>query len=97
MQEYPRTSEEGVAYVYNVAALDHEKARNFFNFKNIQYAIDNKSGSKYEFECEFLGAKSVKNVRKCHGVKMCSLAAEELNYSHTSVDFETNIYKNIYI
>ena len=41
--------------------------------------IDSKSGSAYEFECEFLGTTAMKNMRKCHGVKMCSHSAEELN------------------
>jgi len=35
-------------------------------------------------------------MRKCHGIKMCTYSAEELNSSHTSVDFESDIYKNIY-
>ena len=96
LQEYPRTSEEGVAYIYNVSTLNHNKAKDFFNLKNIQYAVDNKNGSLYEFECEFLGTNSVKNVRKCHGVKMYSHSAKELDSSHISVDFETNTYKNIY-
>ena len=95
-QEYPRTSEEGVAYVYNVSAFDHEKTKEFFSLKNIQYAVDSKSGTTYEFECGFLGMKAMKNMRKCHGVKMCSHSAEELNFSHDSVNFETDTYKNIY-
>ncbi|PKY51330.1 hypothetical protein RhiirA4_546495 [Rhizophagus irregularis] len=96
LQEYPRTSEDGVAYVYSVSAFDHKKAREFFSLKNIQYAMDSKSGTAYEFECGFLGIKAMKNMRKCHGVKMCSHSAEELNSSHDSVNFETNTYKNIY-
>ncbi|CAB4430515.1 unnamed protein product [Rhizophagus irregularis] len=80
LQEYPRTSDEGVACVYNVSALDQEKSRNYFSLKNLQYAVDSVT----------------KNMRKCHGVKMCSHSAEELNSSHVSVDFETNVYKNIY-
>ena len=95
-QEYPRTSEEGVAFVYNVSAFEHEKAKKLFNIKNVQYAVDNKKGTTYEFECEFLGIRAIKNTRHCHGVKMCSYSAEELNFSHTSVDFENNTYKNIY-
>ncbi|RGB43240.1 hypothetical protein C1646_749981 [Rhizophagus diaphanus] len=35
-------------------------------------------------------------MRKCHDVKMCSYSAEELNSSHVSVNFETNVYRNIY-
>ncbi|CAB4430504.1 unnamed protein product [Rhizophagus irregularis] len=96
LQEYPRTSDEGVACVYNVSALDQEKSRNYFSLKNLQYAVDCKSGSTYKFECKFLGTAVTKNMRKCHGVKMCSHSAEELNSSHVSVDFETNVYKNIY-
>ncbi|CAB4480127.1 unnamed protein product [Rhizophagus irregularis] len=96
LQEYPRTSEDGVAYVYSVSAFDHKKAREFFSLKNIQYAMDSKSGMAYEFECGFLGIIAIKNMRKCHGVKMCSHSAEELNSSHDSVNFETNTYKNIY-
>ncbi|RGB24156.1 hypothetical protein C1646_773484 [Rhizophagus diaphanus] len=42
LQEYPRTSEDGVAYVYSVSAFDHKKAREFFSLKNIQYAMDSK-------------------------------------------------------
>lgn len=79
-----------------MSALDHEKAKKFFSLKNLQYAIDNKNGTTYESECEFLGTKVVKNMRKCHGVKMCTYSAEELNSPHTSVDFETDVYKNIY-
>ncbi|GET52202.1 hypothetical protein GLOIN_2v1762040 [Rhizophagus irregularis DAOM 181602=DAOM 197198] len=58
--------------------------------------MDSKSGTAYEFECEFLGIKAMKNIRKCHEVKMCSHSAEELNSSHDSVKFKTNTYKNIY-
>ncbi|RGB25402.1 hypothetical protein C1646_771773 [Rhizophagus diaphanus] len=71
LQEYPRTSEDEVAYVYSVSAFDHKKAREFFNLKNIQYVMDNKSKMAYEFECGFLGIKAIKNMRKCHEVKMC--------------------------
>ncbi|CAB5304763.1 unnamed protein product [Rhizophagus irregularis] len=56
--------------------------------------MDNKSGTAYEFECEFLRIKAMKNIRKCHEVKMCSHSAEELNSSHDSVNFKTNTYKN---
>ncbi len=35
-------------------------------------------------------------MRKCHGIKMYSYSAKELKSSHTSVDFETNTYNNIY-
>ena len=96
LQEYPRTSRESVAYVYDISAFDQNKVRNFFSLKNLQYAIDNKNGSSYEANCEFLGTKVIKNMRKCHGVKMYSYSAEELKSSHTSVDFETNTYNNIY-
>lgn len=79
-----------------MSALDHKKAGNYFSLKNLQYAVDSKSGSTYKFECGFLETMAMKNMRKCHGVKMCSHSAEELNSSHVSVDFETNVYKNIY-
>ncbi|RGB31009.1 hypothetical protein C1646_671247 [Rhizophagus diaphanus] len=88
LQEYPRTSKEGVAYIYNVSALGHEEARNYFSFINIQYVVDNKSGSMYEFEYGFLRITATKNMRKCHGVKMCSHSAKELDSSHLSVDFK---------
>ncbi|PKC57915.1 hypothetical protein RhiirA1_446008 [Rhizophagus irregularis] len=58
--------------------------------------MDSKSGTAYEFECEFLEIKAMKNMRKCYKVKMCFHSAEELNSSHDSVNFETNTYKNIY-
>ncbi|EXX64928.1 hypothetical protein RirG_138220 [Rhizophagus irregularis DAOM 197198w] len=58
--------------------------------------MDSKSGTAYEFECEFLEIKAMKNMRKCYMVKMCFHSAEELNSSHDSVNFETNTYKNIY-
>lgn len=82
LQEYPRSSEEGVAYIYNVSALGHEEARNYFSLKNIQYVVDSKSGSMYEFEYGFLRITSTKNMRKCHEVKMCPHSAKELDSSH---------------
>jgi len=48
-QEYPRTLGDGVAYVYNVSELDENKAKQIFSLKNLQYAIDSRSGTKYEF------------------------------------------------
>ncbi|CAG8763680.1 13764_t:CDS:1, partial [Rhizophagus irregularis] len=35
LQEYPKTLEDGIAYVYSVSAFDNKKAREFFNLKNI--------------------------------------------------------------
>ncbi len=96
-QEYPRISEDGIAYVYNVSELDESKTKQMFSLKNLQYAVDGRSGTKYEFECEFLGVKATKNIRTCQGIKMCTYTSEELNSSHTFVDFENNIYKNILI
>ncbi|CAG8481829.1 22666_t:CDS:2, partial [Racocetra persica] len=83
-EEYPETSENGVACVYNVAGMDTEKALEIFDLKNIQYAY--KDGTTREsVYCPFLKTKVYKETRTCRGIKICQFAAPELvAMTHTS-------------
>ncbi|CAG8581517.1 11061_t:CDS:2, partial [Scutellospora calospora] len=82
--EYPSTSLEGIATIYNVSEWDD------FN----SAFSDVSSGGKKLVECEFLGCKVYKSVRICTGAKICEFASDELrNATHTEVNESIDFYK----
>ncbi len=47
--------------------------------------------------CEFFSEiKVIKEQRNCLSVKMCEFASNELDVSHTSIDFFKSLFKNIF-
>lgn len=82
--------------IYNVSGLSRDKAINMFALKNLQYTLA-RTGTKRGFVCKFLGGiEATKDYRKCAGIKICELGSEDLNQSHTFVDFNSEVYKKIY-
>ncbi|CAI2193689.1 7859_t:CDS:2, partial [Funneliformis geosporum] len=50
--EYPRTSEIGVATVYNIDGWDISKIKNIFKLRNVQYSLgDPRKMSSLEVPC----------------------------------------------
>lgn len=69
-EEYPETSEGGVACIYNITGMDPNKALEIFDLKNIQYSY--KEGTSREsIYCPFLKTKAYKETRTCRSIKMC--------------------------
>ncbi|PKY34416.1 hypothetical protein RhiirB3_532812 [Rhizophagus irregularis] len=90
--EYPDTSSEGVATVYNVTGWkNHTDA-----FSDIQYSTNGSGGTTNIQECPFFGGIPVKkNQRKCQGIKFCQFTDPELvNQEHCSVDFDSEIFQH---
>ncbi|PKK73608.1 hypothetical protein RhiirC2_823058 [Rhizophagus irregularis] len=90
--EYPDTSSEGVATVYNVTGWkNHTDA-----FSDIQYSTNGSGGTTNIQECSFFGGIPVKkNQRKCQGIKFCQFTDPELiNQEHCSVDFDSEIFQH---
>ncbi|CAB5175825.1 unnamed protein product [Rhizophagus irregularis] len=90
--EYPDTSSEGVATVYNVTGWkNHIDA-----FSDIQYSTNGSGGTTNIQECPFFGGIPVKkNQRKCQGIKFCQFTDPELvNQEHCSVDFDSEIFQH---
>jgi len=89
--EYPDTSPEGVATVYNIAGW-----KNYADaFTDIQYSTNGSGGATHIQECPFFGGIPVKkNDRKCQGIKYCQFTSPELiNQEHCSVDFDSEIFQ----
>ncbi|CAG8667545.1 324_t:CDS:2 [Cetraspora pellucida] len=85
--EYPETSLEGVAYVYNVEGWDEPLAA----FKDIQYSIG-KPGGEYKVMCSYLGVEVKCEIQTCQGSKLCEFAANELhNQAHQCVNINSNL------
>ncbi|KAI9104892.1 hypothetical protein DFS34DRAFT_645600 [Phlyctochytrium arcticum] len=81
--EYPPTSAEGIAVVYDVSAWDTPAAA----FQDNQYASGRPGGGPVEVNCKYLGCKVKKETRTCQGVKMCEYVADNLRQmTHCSVD-----------
>ncbi|CAG8849739.1 29482_t:CDS:1, partial [Racocetra persica] len=89
-QEYPRTSNTGVATVYNISTFEDEnqqiatKVQDAFALKNIQYAYGDPGNIKKSIKCPFLGVKTRREYRTCQGIKVCECASSDLEVSHTS-------------
>ncbi|UZO12218.1 uncharacterized protein OCT59_003766 [Rhizophagus irregularis] len=90
--EYPETSPNGVATIYNITGWkNHMDA-----FSDIQYSTNGASGSANIKECPFFGGISVKkDTRKCQGIKYCQFSNPEIiNQEHCSVDFDSETFQN---
>jgi hypothetical protein len=95
-QEYPITSENGTATIYNVSGWNTDDAKKTFKLHNIQYSIGN-PGKISEVYCKFLGVKCCVEQRTCQGIKICKFASPSLlENTHTHVDFEDEIYKEVF-
>ncbi|GBC36937.2 hypothetical protein GLOIN_2v1773466 [Rhizophagus irregularis DAOM 181602=DAOM 197198] len=89
--EYPETSLEGVATIYNVTGWkNHMDA-----FSDIQYSTNGSGGSSNIKECPFFGGISIKkDKRMCQGIKFCQFTDQEfVNQEHCSVDFDSETFK----
>ncbi|CAG8790596.1 15314_t:CDS:2, partial [Racocetra persica] len=67
----------------------------------IQYSQSGKGGSS-TINCPFFDEPNnekiqiIKDQRKCGGIKICPFAHEHImNYKHTNVDFDSNIFQTI--
>ncbi|PKB95238.1 hypothetical protein RhiirA5_404684 [Rhizophagus irregularis] len=97
--EYPETSPEGVATVYNVTGW--KNAMDAFSdvttyYLLVQYSTNGSGGATDIRECPFFGGIPVKkDQRKCQGIKFCQFTDPELvNQEHCSVDFDSEIFQH---
>ncbi|CAB5188576.1 unnamed protein product [Rhizophagus irregularis] len=96
-QEYPNTSETGFASIFNVSGWDENEARKAFALTNIQYSYGGNGTIRTVKNCEFFPNISViKEQRECLSVKVCQYASKELDIGHTSVDFSTPLFENMF-
>ncbi|CAB4381019.1 unnamed protein product [Rhizophagus irregularis] len=96
-QEYPNTSETGFASIFNVSGWDEDEARKAFALTNIQYSYGGNGTIRTVKNCEFFPNISViKEQRECLSVKVCQYASKELDIGHTSVDFSTPLFENMF-
>ncbi|PKC54668.1 hypothetical protein RhiirA1_447023 [Rhizophagus irregularis] len=90
--EYPETSPNGVATIYNITGWkNHMDA-----FSDIQYSTNGAGGSANIKEGPFFGGISVKkDTRKCQGIKYCQFSNPEIiNQEHCSVNFDSETFQN---
>ncbi|CAG8856506.1 27194_t:CDS:2, partial [Gigaspora margarita] len=81
--EYPPTSIEGIATIYNISEWD-----------DFNSAFSDVRGGKKVVECEFLGCKVYKSVRICTGAKICEFTSDDLkNTTHSEVNEDIDFYK----
>ncbi|PKY28722.1 hypothetical protein RhiirB3_391270 [Rhizophagus irregularis] len=90
--EYPKTSEYGVATVYNITGWKNPRDC----WKNIQYSLGGGGQSSIK-NCPFFGNISVKKEeRNCMGIKRCEFIDPEIiNMSHNEVDFDSEFWQEI--
>ena len=90
-------SETGFASVYNVSGWDEDEARKAFSMTNIQYSYGGNGNTRTVKNCDFFPGFEV-NKKECQylSIKMCEFASKELNVSHTSVDFNSPLFKNTF-
>ncbi|CAB5388430.1 unnamed protein product [Rhizophagus irregularis] len=88
--EYPKTSEYGVAIIYNIT--DWKNPRDYW--KNVS------EGSQSSIKnCSFFGNISVKKEeRNCMEIKYCEFINPEIiNMSHNEIDFDSEFWQEITI
>ncbi|CAG8561079.1 4863_t:CDS:2 [Gigaspora margarita] len=87
--EYPPTSLEGTAIIYNISGWnDYNTA-----FSDVQYNMGDIGGKK-NYRCEFLGCKVNKSVRICTGAKVCEfVSSKSKETQHTEIDESIDFYK----
>ncbi|RGB36128.1 hypothetical protein C1646_758509 [Rhizophagus diaphanus] len=84
--EYPKTSPQGVATIFNISGWSNLMAC----FNDIQYSIYGSGGSITIKDCPFFGVSVKKDVRKCQGIKHCSFSdVDFLKEQHNEVDMES--------
>ncbi|GBC52700.2 hypothetical protein GLOIN_2v1773466 [Rhizophagus irregularis DAOM 181602=DAOM 197198] len=90
--EYPKTSEYGVATVYNITGWKNPRDC----WKNIQYSLGGGGQSSIK-NCPFFGNISIKKEeRNCMGIKHCEFINPEIiNMSHNEVDFDSEFWQEI--
>ncbi|CAG8781389.1 4329_t:CDS:10, partial [Cetraspora pellucida] len=89
--EYPATSPEGVAYIFNVEGWEESLAV----FKDIQYSIG-KPGGEYKVMCPYLNVEVKREMHTCQGSKLCEFSVDELqNKTHQSMDIDSDLMTHI--
>ncbi|CAG8820044.1 17810_t:CDS:2, partial [Cetraspora pellucida] len=89
--EYPATSLEGVAYIFNIEDWKEPLAA----FKDIQYSIGKPCG-EYKVICPYLNVKVKRKMRTCQGSKLCVFSADEIqNETHQNVDINSDFMTKI--
>ncbi|PKB94907.1 hypothetical protein RhiirA5_386365 [Rhizophagus irregularis] len=87
--EYPKTSPQGVATIFNITGWANPMAC----FNDIQYSNNGTGGSTTIQNCPYLGVSVKKDVRKCQGIKHCSFADPNfINEQHNEVDMESETF-----
>ncbi|CAG8843781.1 34031_t:CDS:2, partial [Racocetra persica] len=61
-QEYPKTSETGVASIYNVSGWKPDDAKNTFRISNIQYAYSDPRTIRSIQKCPFLATLNIEHI-----------------------------------
>ncbi|CAG8617325.1 7037_t:CDS:2, partial [Dentiscutata heterogama] len=95
-QEYSKTSETGIASIYNVSSWKLDDAKNAFGISNIQYAYSDPETIRSIQKYSFLGVPVKKTYCLCLGVKVCEFGSATLDIKHKLVNFEDQLYKNIF-
>ncbi|RGB25231.1 hypothetical protein C1646_675744 [Rhizophagus diaphanus] len=96
-QDYSNTSESRFASVYNVSGWDEREARKAFALTNIQYSYRKNRTIRTVKNCEFFpNIAVIKEQRECFSVKICQYTSKELDIGHTSVDFSTPLFENMF-
>ncbi|CAG8720371.1 8674_t:CDS:2, partial [Gigaspora margarita] len=89
--EYPPTDPEGYAIVYNFVESNNYSIA---NDDQTQKAIKDKAQTVFRPNGEQI--QIMKDQRTCGGIKICPFANDDFhNYTHTNVDFDSNIFQSI--
>ncbi|KAF0341943.1 hypothetical protein F8M41_016170 [Gigaspora margarita] len=91
--EYPPTSEDGIAIVYNIEAWNNNSEA---FMSNIQYKLGRPcGGGDNSTYCPFLESSVKKSYYTCQGVKICeNLNLEIKNRSHCEVDMDVDLLQS---
>jgi len=95
-EEYPHTSNEGIAYVYNVSGWNGETAKKTFALINVQYSLGHPSNVKKNIFCNYFACHVHREYRSCQGIKVCEFADPWLFEQHTQVNFNENVYQRVF-
>ncbi|CAG8843906.1 23377_t:CDS:2, partial [Gigaspora margarita] len=95
-QEYSKTSETGIASIYNVSSWKPDDIKNAFGISNIQYAYGDSGTIRSIQKCPFLGVPVKKTYHSCLSVKVYEFGSATLDIVHTLVNFEDQLYENIF-
>ena len=96
-KEYPKTSEIGVATIYNVAGWEDNEAKKVFKLRNVQYSLGDPGKISRIKKHPFLGVSCNMEFRTCQGIKICKFASRQIKEGeHSVVDFENEYYKDLF-